>query len=180
MDEHMDKKRQEFVENIASQLQETYEETSSEASFHPEKEGKDVFVRLLDHSGAVDDNFLEGGSLEAGTMEEVRGFMDLAHANAFARAYVRDSIERCRTPGASAREVLESWLSFGENAEICNAGEDVWKASTELDDFTAHPGTVMECDWRALDPRRLVDEAEFSPFMEEEEVPEEQHDIIRH
>lgn len=171
IDDDMKSDRQDFIDNMASQLQNEPLEMAETAK----EQSKEWVVRVIDHSGAVDDGFLENGA-----MEEVKGFLDLAHANAFARAYVRDSIERCRTPGASAREVLESWLSFGENAEICDGGEEGWKSSTELDEFTAHPASAMECDWRALDPRRLVDEAEFSPFMDDEEAEEEPHDIIRH
>ena len=103
-------------------------------------------VRIMDPSGASEDNIVE----------EVGVFHDLAHANAFARAYVRDSIERCRVPGAGAREVLEAWLSFGEDAEVIDASEDGWRSANELDDFTATPATPMERDWRAIDPRRLV------------------------
>ncbi len=43
-------------------------------------------------------------------------------ANAFARRYVRDSVERCRVPGATAKEVLEAWFAFGEDAEVIDAG----------------------------------------------------------
>ncbi|GAB3589938.1 hypothetical protein [Acetobacter peroxydans] len=103
-------------------------------------------VRIMDLSGPAEDN----------TVEEVGVFHDLAHANAFARAYVRDSIERCRVPGAAARDVLEAWLSFGEDAEVIDADEDGWRSANELDDFTATPATPMERDWRAIDPRRLV------------------------
>lgn len=102
-------------------------------------------VRIMDLSGASEDNIVE----------EVGVFHDLAHANAFARAYVRDSIERCRVPGAGAREVLEAWLSFGEDAEVIDAGEDGWRSANELDDFTATPATPMERDWRAIDPAAL-------------------------
>lgn len=126
-------------------------------------------VRIIDQSGAMED----------GTVEEVRGFLDLAHANAFARAYVRDSIERCRVPGASGRDVLESWFSFGENAEVMEAGDDGWKAGAELDDFVSSPATPMERDWRSLDPRRLVEEEEL--FVDSqgstEEEQEEEEDI---
>ena len=105
-------------------------------------------VRIIDLSGASADNIVE----------EVRGFPTLMHANAFARAYVRDSVERCRTPGASAREVLQAWFAFGEDAEIAEIGEPGWKSANELDDFAAHPGSEVECDWRSLDPRLQEDE----------------------
>lgn len=111
-------------------------------------EDKTWRVRIMDLSGGAEDNIVE----------EIGGFHDLAHANAFARCYVRDSVERCRTPGASAKDVLSTWLSFGEDAVVLEAGEDGWHSANELDDFVATPATPMERDWRALDPRRLVEE----------------------
>jgi len=108
------------------------------------------FVRILDNSGGA----------EEGIVEEVKDFQDLAHANAYARAYVRDSIERCRVGGAAAREVLEAWFSFGEDAIVVEAGDDGWKSASELEDFAANPATPMERDWRTLDPRRLVEDDE--------------------
>jgi len=108
------------------------------------------FVRILDNSGGA----------EEGIVEEVKDFQDLAHANAYARAYVRDSIERCRVGGAVGREVLESWFSFGEDAIVVEAGDDGWKSASELEDFAATPATSMERDWRTLDPRRLVEDDE--------------------
>ncbi|MBB2201276.1 hypothetical protein [Gluconacetobacter tumulisoli] len=101
-------------------------------------------VRILDLSGGAEDNIVE----------EVGGFPDLIHANAFARAYVRDSVERCRVPGASPRDVLSAWFAFGEDAEVLDSGENGWRSANELDDFTAHAASDMERDWRALDPRR--------------------------
>ncbi|MCL2427790.1 MAG: hypothetical protein FWD12_00990, partial [Alphaproteobacteria bacterium] len=56
-------------------------------------------VRILDLSGSSADT----------VVEQVGGFPTLMQANAFARAYVRDSVERCRVPGMSAKEVLEAW-----------------------------------------------------------------------
>lgn len=111
----------------------------------PEEQGWKV--RILDLSGGAEDNIVE----------EVGVFHDLAHANAFARAYVRDSVERCRIPGSSAKDVLDTWMSFGEDAVVVDAEEDGWRSANELDDFTATPATPMERDWRMLDPRRLVD-----------------------
>lgn len=107
-------------------------------------------VRIIDHSGASeqDDNIVE----------TVKEFVDLPHANAFARAYVRDSLERCRDGGATGRSVIEAWYAFGEDAQVVDAGDEGWKSANELDDFSATPATPMERDWRAIDPRRLVDE----------------------
>lgn len=120
-------------------------------------------VRILDLSGASEDHIVE----------EIKGFPTLMHANAFARAYVRDSVERCRVPGASARDVLSAWFAFGEDAEVMidaeqGAGEHGWRSANELDDFAAHPGSEVECDWRSLDPR--LDEAD-----EDEDEEESRH-----
>jgi hypothetical protein len=101
-------------------------------------------VRILDLSGGAEDNIVE----------EIAGFPTLMQANAFARAYVRDSVERCRTGGASAREVLDAWFAFGEDAEVLEAGESGWRSGAELSDFADRPATAEERDWRALDPRR--------------------------
>lgn len=101
-------------------------------------------VRILDLSGGA----------EEGITEEIRGFSDLGRANAFARAYVRDSVERCRDAGMTAREVLDRWFAFGEDAEVLEAGEAGWRSANELHDFADHPAPERERDWRALDPRR--------------------------
>ena len=100
-------------------------------------------VRILDLSGGAEDNIVE----------EVSGFPTLMQANAFARAYVRDSLERCRESGLSSRDVLDAWFAFGEDAEIVDAGEDGWRSGTELADFADRPANEEERDWRALDPR---------------------------
>ncbi len=101
-------------------------------------------VRIIDLSGASDDDVIE----------EVGGFPTLPLANAFCRAYVRDSIERCRVPGATDREVLAAWFAFGEDAEVIEAGEDGWRSANELDVFASQPGSEIERDWRSIDPRR--------------------------
>jgi hypothetical protein len=101
-------------------------------------------VRILDLSGGAQDN----------VVEEVGGFATLMQANAFARRYVRDSVELCRQPGASAKEVLEAWFAFGEDALVLDAGEDGWRSGNELGDFVDQPAGREERDWRALDPRR--------------------------
>ncbi len=116
-------------------------------------------VRILDLSGASEDNIVE----------EVGGFPTLMHANAFARAYVRDSVERCRVPGASTRDVLSAWFAFGEDAEVVDAGDQGWRSANELDDFAAVPGSGIECDWRALDPRLDPDEEDEDD--DEDELP---------
>ena len=71
-------------------------------------------VRIMDLSGASEDNIVE----------EVGVFHDLAHANAFARAFVRDSFARCRVTGAVARGVLEAWPGLGEVADVLDPDAD--------------------------------------------------------
>ncbi len=107
-------------------------------------------VRVLDLSGASDDN----------VVEEIGGFPTLAHANAFARAYVRDSMERCRVPGLGPKQVLDAWFAYGEDAEVVDAGEAGWKSATELGDFADRAAGEEERNWRALDPRRWQDDDE--------------------
>ncbi len=157
--------------------QSTEEAAQAEAEATVKQADDGWVVRILDQSGAS-----EG---DDDVVEEVKGFLDLAHANAFARAYVRDSIERCRVPGAADRDVLQSWFAFGENAEVVDAGEEGWKSSTELDDFASSPATPMERDWRTLDPRRLVSDEELAGPPDENDQDEDDDDafvaeIIRH
>lgn len=102
-------------------------------------------VRILDLSGA-------NGS---DPVETVRGFDTLAHANAFARRYVRDSVERCRTAGLTADQVIAAWFAFGEDAEVTGGAEQAWRSAAELSDFAARaPVDAEERNWRAIDPRR--------------------------
>jgi hypothetical protein len=104
-------------------------------------------VRILDLSGGAEGNIVE----------EIGGFATLMQANAFARRYVRDSIERCRLPGMDTKQLLETWFAFGEDAEVIDAGEAGWRSATELGDFADRPADPEERDWRALDPRRYVE-----------------------
>jgi len=101
-------------------------------------------VRILDLSGGAQDN----------VVEEIGGFPTLMQANAFARRYVRDSVELCRAPGLTTKEVLEAWFAYGEDAEVMDSGESGWRSGTELGDFVDRPAGAEERDWRALDPRR--------------------------
>jgi hypothetical protein len=108
-------------------------------------------VRIMDLSGA-------NGS---DPLEVVRGFLSVAHANAFARRYVRDSLERCRTRGMAPETVLDTWFAYGEDAEVTGAGDDAWKSATELRSFAeARPTDPEERNWRIIDPRREEDEEE--------------------
>jgi hypothetical protein len=101
-------------------------------------------VRILYLSDGAQDNITE----------DVCGFDTLMHANAFARRYVRDSVERCRVPGMSSKDVLEAWFAFGEDAVVVDAGEGAWKSATELGDFVDNLASREDRDWRSLDPRR--------------------------
>ncbi|MGE0419566.1 MAG: hypothetical protein AB7O80_22405 [Acetobacteraceae bacterium] len=105
-------------------------------------------VRILDLSGEAADNI----------SDEIGGFSTLMQANAFARRYVRDSVELCRGPGLSRKDVLEAWFAFGEDATVIDAGEAGWKSATELGDFVDTPAGSEERDWRSLDPRRDGDD----------------------
>ena len=100
-------------------------------------------VRILDLSGGAEDNI----------SEEIGGFATIMHANAFARRYMRDSLERCRAPGMTTQELLETWFAFGEDAEVLDAGEQGWRSATELSDFADRPAGGEDRDWRSLDPR---------------------------
>ncbi|MCA3368726.1 MAG: hypothetical protein INF89_04455 [Roseomonas sp.] len=107
--------------------------------------GGDLIVRIMDLSGG-------NGS---DPVEEVRGFLSIEHANAFARRYVRDSVERCRAPGLDAKAVLDAWFAFGEDAEVVGAAENGWVSGSELKGFAETPvRDSEERNWRMLDPRR--------------------------
>ncbi|HYZ33643.1 MAG TPA: hypothetical protein VE684_15335 [Crenalkalicoccus sp.] len=103
-------------------------------------------VRIMDLSG--------GNGAEP--VETVRGFRTLDHANAFARRYVRDSVERCRVAGMTPEQVIQAWFAFGEDAEVIGAGGDAaWRSAAELNDFARLPVYDAEDrNWRVLDPRR--------------------------
>ena len=108
-------------------------------------------VRIMDLSG--------GNGSEP--VETIRGFHTVEHANAFARRYVRDSVERCRSPGMSQADVLAAWFAFGEDAEVLGGQEQAWRSAAELNDFAARPVYDAEDrNWRALDPRRDAEEDE--------------------
>ena len=108
-------------------------------------------VRIMDLSGG-------NGS---DPVETIRGFQTLEHANAFARRYVRDSMERCRAAGMRPDDVIAAWFAFGEDAEVMGATAEAWRSAAELSDFAARPArNAEERNWRALDPRRDADEGE--------------------
>ena len=107
-------------------------------------------VRILDLSGGAEDNIVE----------DIGPFGTIDDANLFARRYVRDSVERCRTPGADAKGVLDAWFAFGEDAIVPDSGEQGWRSAAELGDFAARKASRADRDWRSLDPRGPAGEEE--------------------
>ena len=83
-----------------------------------------VRVRILDLSGGA----------EEGIVEEVGPFPDVETANAFARRYVRDSVERCRATGMTPQAVLDAWFAFGEDAEVLGAAGKDFEVISLTDD----------------------------------------------
>ncbi len=108
-------------------------------------------VRIIDLSGGAEDN----------VVEEVGPFASIEEANTFARRYVRDSVERCRTPDLDAKAVLDAWFAFGEDAVVLESGDAGWRSAAELHDFAARKASRGERDWRSLDPRGLEAEDEL-------------------
>lgn len=114
-------------------------------------------VHIFDLSSDADDK----------EVEVIDDFSSQEHAVVFAHAYVRASVERCRVPGVTVQEVLDAWSAFGEDAKVMEKEEEIWNSSDEIMSFVENEATAMECDWRSLDPRRLVDEDEFPEDDEE-------------
>lgn len=102
-------------------------------------------VRILDLSGGAED----------GMVEDIKGFVNLDHANLFARRYVRDSIERCRATGMPVADVLTAWHTYGEDAEVLEAGTAAWRSATDAQAFAEVKAPLPERDWRAIDPRQV-------------------------
>ncbi len=110
-------------------------------------EGLEVLIRDLSGANGSD------------PIEVVRGFTSLAHANAFARRRVRDSVEICRAPGMSPEQVRDAWFAFGEDAEVLGAQDGAWTSASELAAFVAtRCRDGEERNWRVLDPRNDVDD----------------------
>jgi hypothetical protein len=112
-------------------------------------EGIEVLIRDLSGANGSD------------PIEVVRGFTSLAHANAFARRRVRDSVEICRGPGMSPEQVRDAWFAFGEDAEVLGVSEGAWTSGSELAAFVAiRCKDREERNWRVLDPRNDIDNDE--------------------
>jgi len=103
-------------------------------------------VQIIDLSAPADDN----------VTEEVKGFVTLMQANEFARRYVRDSLELCRLAGLSAADIVASWMNFGEDAVVKDAGEGGFKSVPEIGNWAKFKCSAEDRDWRVLDPRKLA------------------------
>jgi hypothetical protein len=132
-------------------MQQDDDDTPPDPIFALREAAKGISVRIMDLSGA-------NGSEP---VEEIRGFGSLGHANMFARRYVRDSVEICRARGMAPEQVIEAWFMFGEDAEVHGAPTGAWSSRAELKGFSERPLRESEQrDWRAIDPRRALDEEE--------------------
>lgn len=125
---------------------------------HPLAPPEGLEVRIRDLSDP------DGGD----AVEVVHGFLSLAHANEFAKRYVRDSVERCRVPRAKAAEVTAAWFAFGEDAVVEGVAEGAWQSANDLPAFAAAPPRDREAlNWRMLDPRRMEEEEDDETGEEE-------------
>jgi hypothetical protein len=132
-------------------MQQDDDDNQPDPIFAMREAAKGISVKIMDLSGA-------NGS---DPVEEVRGFGSLGHANTFARRYVRDSMEICRARGMAPEQVIEAWFMFGEDAEVHGAEVGAWSSKAELKGFSERPLKMSEQrDWRAIDPRRALDEEE--------------------
>jgi len=110
-------------------------------------------VRIIDQSADSEDN----------VVEDIGPFETVEAANVFARRYVRDSMERCRAQGMSAKDVLDAWFAFGEDATVPDAAEHGWTSAAELAGFSEQRAKSAERDWRSIDPRLNQPSGGLSP-----------------
>lgn len=68
----------------------------------------------------------------------VGDFQTFEAAKAYARRFVRRSVEDLRAPNQSAAELRRLWHSFGEDAVVVG-GEERYAGSHELEHFIEHP-----------------------------------------
>jgi nucleotide-binding universal stress UspA family protein len=78
---------------------------------------------------------------DAESESRVGGFRSFEEAKAYARDFVRRSVEDLRAPGQSAEELHRLWHVFGEDAVVVG-GEERYAGSHDLGDFIRHPGGV--------------------------------------
>ena len=102
-------------------------------------------VRILDLSGGAEDNIVE----------EIAGFPTLMHANAFARRYVRDSVERCRVSGMSRKTCSMRGSRSAKTLSWSTPGRAVGAAGPNSAPSSIIARRPEERDWRSIDPRRM-------------------------
>ena len=81
--------------------------------------------------------------------QTVEGFLRPEVAIEYARRRMRSSLEACRPSATDAADLRTHWFMFGEDCVAIGTG---YMASSELDDFIAHPATPEEIDWVSLEP----------------------------
>lgn len=79
----------------------------------------------------------------------ITGFPDLALAIEYTRRRTRSSLEELRGPITSHADLKMAWSVFGEDCIV--VGEGGYRGSSELDYFIAHPASVADQDWQALE-----------------------------
>ncbi len=70
--------------------------------------------------------------------QTIGGFQTFEAAKAYARRFVRRSVEDLRAPHQSAEELRRLWHVFGEDALVVG-GEERYAGSHDLDYFIKHP-----------------------------------------
>ena len=79
----------------------------------------------------------------------VQGFPSLELAREYARRRTRASLEELRTSDVSHADLRRAWYIFGEDCIVVGTGD--YQGASELDYFIAHPATLEEQDWRAIE-----------------------------
>jgi phage gpG-like protein len=75
---------------------------------------------------------------DADEEQAVGSFQTFEEAQAYARRFVKRSVEDLRAPNQSAEELRRLWYSFGEDAAVVG-GEERYAGSHELEHFIRHP-----------------------------------------
>ena len=81
---------------------------------------------------------IDMGRYDADEEQTVGPFQTFEEAKAYARRFVRRSVEDLRAPNQSDEELRRLWHSFGEDAVVVG-GEEGYAGSRELDHFIKHP-----------------------------------------